>query len=82
MMTVVAFWKNSSFADCVLREISSGCVDTKLRGIEATCIVSDKRGRPRVSLLSQCEQQKSWLWPANKTTVIWGVCDGAKPKAH
>ena len=44
MMTAVAFWKNSSFAECVLREISSGCVDTKLRGIEATCKVSDDRG--------------------------------------
>ena len=38
-LTVRAFWKNRSFAECVLREISSAFVDTKLRGIEATCIV-------------------------------------------
>ena len=30
---------NGSFAECVLREISGACVDTKPRGTEATCIV-------------------------------------------
>ena len=32
-----AFWKNRSITECVLRKITF--VDTKLRGIEATCIV-------------------------------------------
>ena len=37
--TVGAFWKNGSFSECVLREISDVFVDTKPRGIEATCII-------------------------------------------
>ena len=28
-----------SFSECALREISDAFVDTKLRGIEATCII-------------------------------------------
>ena len=72
-MTAVAFWKNSSFAECILWEISSARVDTKLRDIEIACIISGDRGRPRVSSCSQCEQQKPWWWPANKTTVILGI---------
>ena len=42
-MTATAFWKSSSFAECVLQEISGACVDTKLRGIEVTCIVGGGR---------------------------------------
>ena len=32
--------KNSSFTGRVLQEISSGCVDTKPKGIEESCIIS------------------------------------------
>ena len=39
-MTATAFWKNGSLAKCVLWEISSAYIHTKIRGIEATCIVS------------------------------------------
>ena len=85
-----AFWKNVSFDERVLQEISCACVDTKPRGIEATCIVSCDRGRPRVSLHFQCEQQKPLRWPANKAIVLnfWvyvftnTIDDGAKPEAH
>ena len=38
--TATAFWKNGSFSELVLREISRACVDTKLR-IEVTCFVSE-----------------------------------------
>ena len=33
-----------SFAECLLRKISSTCVDTKPRGIVATCIITGDRG--------------------------------------
>ena len=72
----------------VVQEISSVCVDTKPRGIKATCIVSGDRGRSRVSSRFQCEQQKPWQWPANKAIVICvyalliTVNDRAKPKAQ
>ena len=36
--------ENGSFAERVLREISGTCVDTKLTGIEATCIIIGDRG--------------------------------------
>lgn len=39
--------KYGSFTECI-REISSACVDTNLRGIKATCIVSDERGWPSI----------------------------------
>ena len=42
-------------AECVLQEISDACVDTKLRGIKVTCIVSSDRRQPHMSLRSQCE---------------------------
>lgn len=35
--------------DYTLREISGACVDTKLRGIEATWVVSGDRGRARTN---------------------------------
>ena len=43
-MTDTAFRKNYSFAECLLQEISGACVDTKLRCIEVTCILSGGRG--------------------------------------
>ena len=39
-VTTAAFWKNGSLTEHVLQEITSACVDTKLSGIEATCIAS------------------------------------------
>ena len=42
--TAAAFKKNDNFDECVLQEISGACVDTKLRCIEATCIVSGDKG--------------------------------------
>ena len=44
--TPMAFWKNSSFTEHVLQEISGTCVDTNPRDIKATCVVSSDRGRP------------------------------------
>ena len=38
-LTVGAFWKNSSFSEHVLREITGAFVDTEPRGIEATSII-------------------------------------------
>ena len=55
--TAVAFWKNSSFAEHVLWEISGASLVTKLRGIKATCSVSGDRRQPRISSHSLCEQQ-------------------------
>ena len=46
--TAVTLWMNGSFDERVLQEISGACVETKPRGIEATCIISGNRGRPRV----------------------------------
>ena len=53
----MAFWKNGSFVEHVLQEISGACVDTEPRGIEATCIVSGDRERPRASLKNQASDQ-------------------------
>ena len=39
--TATDFLRSSSFAECVLWEISSACVDTKQKGVKVTCIVSD-----------------------------------------
>ena len=49
--------RNIRFAECVLQENSNTCVDTKLRGIDATCIVSGDRGWPCINLHSQYKQQ-------------------------
>ena len=54
--TAAAFWKNT--AECAPQTISSACVATKTRGIEATCIVSGDRGWHCVSLHFQCGQLK------------------------
>ena len=64
--TAVAFWKNGSFDERVLQEISGACVHTKPRDIEATCIISGDRGRPRVSSHSQCKQHKTWQSSENE----------------
>ena len=64
--TAAAFWKN---AERVPRKISGACVDTKLRGIKATCIISGDSG-PRVSPRFQREQKKPLQWPANDINVI------------
>ena len=62
MMTPMAFWKNSRFAEW---EISSACVDTKQRGIEATCVISGDGGQPRENSHSLCE-----LSPVNDTLGV------------
>ena len=59
--TASTFWKNRSFAEHVLQEISSTCVDIKPIGI-----VSGDRGQPRISL---CAKSGEW-WLANKAIVI------------
>ena len=57
------------------KEISGTCVDTKLRGIEATCIVSGDRRR-------------SYIISYNKQQNFDGVClyvftnDRANPRTH
>lgn len=51
--TALDIWKSDSFVHHVLQKISSVSVDTKLRGIEATCIISGDMG---VSSCSQYEQ--------------------------
>ena len=57
LRTAAAFWKNTSFTEHVLWEMSDACVDSKLRGIEATSIISGNRERP-------CNL-KYTLWPVN-----------------
>ena len=47
-----------SFDDCVIQEISSYCVHTKPRDIEAICIVSGGSGRSCVNSPFQCKPQK------------------------
>ena len=66
--------ENGSFNEHVLQEISGACVHTKPRGIEATCIVSGDRERPRVSSRSQCKQHKTWRWPENEAMNSNFVC--------
>ena len=39
-MTAVTFWKNGSITSHVLWEINSVCVDTQLKSIRLTCIIS------------------------------------------
>ena len=46
LTTTTAFWKNGSFGECVLWDISSACVDTKLKDSIATCIVGGDRMIP------------------------------------
>ena len=41
-------FKNSSFTGCVLREISSACLDTKPKSVKESCIISGDRGQPHV----------------------------------
>ena len=82
-LTVRAFWKNRSIAECVLWKITF--VDTKLRGIEATCIFV-VMGRPRISSRSQVKQQKPWRWIAKEFFVLVFMNtinnEGTLPKAH
>ena len=52
--TAAVFWKNCNIAECVLREISGVCVDTKPRNIEAS---------------SYCGQQKPEQWPAKRLVI-------------
>ena len=59
MMAGVAFWKNGSFDEHVLREFSSACVDTKLRSIESICTVSGDRGLPHGKLVFPVRETKT-----------------------
>ena len=54
-MTATAFWRNGSLAKCLLWEISSAYIDTKIRGIEATCIVSGDKRQSHVRSHFQCK---------------------------
>ena len=60
-----------SFAEHELWKIYSACVDTKLRGIEATCIFSGDRERPHIS--SYCKQRRPRWRPANKDSGFVSV---------
>ena len=44
MMTAATFWKNGSFNEYVLWEISGTCINNKLRGIKTNCIISGDKG--------------------------------------
>ena len=78
-VTAMAFWKNDSFVEHVLQEISGACVDTEPRGIEATCIVSGDRERPHASLKNQASDQGQTFHVHVFTKTL---NDGAKPRAH
>ena len=86
-MTAAAFWKNGSFDERVLQEISGTCVHTKSRGIEATCIVGGDRGRPCVSSHSQCKQHELGGGQRTRLCIVICTCvfpntvdNGTKPK--
>ena len=42
-LTMEAFWRNVSFTERVLQEISNYFVDTKPRDMKATCIICGQR---------------------------------------
>ena len=65
----MTFWKNSSFAEHVLWETSGTCVDTKPRGIKATCFFSSDRGQSCINFYCKPRQ-----WSANEATVISCLC--------
>ena len=67
--TIRAFWKNSSSTKHVLHEICNTFVDTKPRGIKATCIVVVKGTTPH-KLAFPVQATKSWWWLANEAIVI------------
>ena len=46
-------FKNGSFNECVLQEISSACVHTKPSGIQATGVVSGDRGSKYLTVTSK-----------------------------
>ena len=49
--------------------ISGTCVDTKIRSIKATCIISGDRGWPYSSLY--CKKRKPRWWPVNKASNLF-----------
>ena len=61
-----------SFAEHVLWEIRGACVNTKVIGVEATCIASGDRGWPHVSTYWEC-MAKPW-WVASKQSYSDFVC--------
>ena len=72
MRTATAFWKNSSFTELVLWKISNTCVETKPRGIEATCIVSGDRGRSHISMhCGRVHKQNQWQSKNQKLSQVW-----------
>ena len=68
-MTIRAFWKNSSFTKRVRHEICNTSVDTKLRGIETTCIIVVK-GMTQHKLAFLVQATKPWWWLANEAIVL------------
>ena len=46
--TATAFWMNGSFNERVLQEISGACIETKPRGIKATCVGRDDSAQVQV----------------------------------
>ena len=61
------------FAERVLREISSACVNTKPRGTEATCIVCGNWGQLRVRSRVPSASNKSLIavaWKQGDSNVV------------
>ena len=81
-MTAVAFWKNGNFTECVLWESSSAWIDTKSRGIKATCIVSGDKNDP----MYVCTVGNENLGDGQGMVFVYAFNtafhSGAKPHAH
>ena len=83
MTTAAAFCKNSSFAECILWEISSACVDTKLRGIGGTYIVSGGRDNHKPILKVIGTVERKGLACETRVNVLANTLnDRTRSKAH
>ena len=66
----------NSFTKHALWEISSDCVEIKLIGIEATCIVSSDRGQSvrKLTVLQVRKTQRDGSWAASKVSCFASKC--------
>lgn len=70
--------KNSSFTGCVLREISSACLDTKPKGVEESCIISGDRGRPHVYVFTNMLMMELNQKLTKTCRYLEDICYGSK----
>ena len=78
-----SFLQEQQFAECVLREISGACVDTKLRGIEGTYIVSGGRDNHKPILKVIGTAERKGLACETRVNVLANTLnDITRSKAH